>query len=114
VGQVRLDRPFPHRQGGSDFSIGTGFSDERGYPPLGRRQALDTRPTTDVAELGACLLGPHPRPEPLELIERRTDRVAGSALLALTPTDDTEREQRASPSEAICGMLMLRDGVLEK
>jgi hypothetical protein len=111
---VRLDRPFPHGECGSDFAIGTGFSDERGDPPLGRRQALDTRPTTDVAELRARLFDPRPRPELLEFIERRTDRVAGSALLALTSSDDTEREQRPSPSEAICGMLMLCDGVLEE
>jgi hypothetical protein len=111
---VRLDRPFPDGEGGSDFAIGAGFSDEGGYPPLGRRQALDTRPPADVAQLRACLLDPHPRPEPLELVERRTDRVAGGALLALPPADDAEREQRASPAEAICGMLMLRDGVFEE
>ncbi len=114
MGQVRLDRPLADKERGGDFAVGAGFRDERGDAALCRRQALDARPPADPAELRACLLGPCRRPELLELVERRADRVASGAFLPLAPADDTEREQRASASEAISGMFVLRDGVFEE
>ena len=79
-----------------------------------RRQAFLAGAPTDPAELRAGPLDPGRRAEPLELAERRADRVAGGALLTLAPADHAEREQRAGPPEGITDRLVSRDGVLEK
>ena len=68
----------------------------------------------EPSELGACLLDPGRRAEPLELAERRTDRVVGGALLTLAPADHAEREQRTGSPEGVVDRLVLCDRVLEK
>ena len=79
-----------------------------------RRQAFLSGAPADPAELRAGLLDPGRRAEPLELTERRADRIAGGELLTLAPADDAEREQRAGPPQGIADRLVLRDCVLEE
>src|SRR6185436_7528048 len=50
----------------------------------------------------------------LEAGEGRADGIPGVALLALTPADDAERELSACLPEAIAGVLVLRDGLLQE
>ena len=59
-------------------------------------------------------LDPGRRSELLEAGERGLDRLAAGALLPCAPEHDAEREQRASPSERIADLLVLRDRLLEE
>ena len=69
--QRALDRVLGDEERGRDLAVRAAFGDERGDPALGLGQLVaGGRATADPGQLGARLLGPQRRAEPLEARER--------------------------------------------
>src|SRR2546423_4359699 len=83
-GEVRLDRADGDEELGRDLLVALPGGDEVGDPFLGRRQPAGGRAAADPRHLGACPLGPHCRPEALELLECLSERFAGRSLRLAT------------------------------
>ena len=112
--QRRLDGVLREEQGRRDLAVRAAFGDERGDPSLGLRQlARRGRAAADPRQLGARLLGPERRAEPLEGGERLAERRARGPALLRAPLRSAEGEQRARAVKRVGRARVLGERALE-
>src|SRR6185437_13495871 len=114
VRQVARDRPLAEKQRRGDLPVRTALCDQACDAALGCGQPFRARPPADAPELRMRLLDPAGRAELLETGERGADRVTRRAFLPGAPQNDSERQQRSRPTEAVFDLLVLRHCEPEK
>ena len=101
-------------EGCRNLAVGAALGDESRDPLLGLCQlAARGRTAADARQLGARLLGPERRAEPLEACERVLERRAGGAALLRAPLRPAEGEQRPRVVERIRAASVLGERALE-
>ena len=93
--------PLAEEQRGRDLPVRPAFHDESAT-----RRSAAVSPSSrggrrSVPSSRACPVRPAGGSDLLEPRDRRLDRHAGGALLAVAPPDDAEREQRSRPPERV-------------
>ncbi len=114
VGEMRLDGALAEEERRRHLPVRPPFGDERGNPTLAFGQLpVRRRPAADPRQLGAGLVGPERRAEPLEADERVLERPPRVAASLRPPLRPPEREQRPCVLERIGAAGVLGEGALE-
>ena len=101
-------------EGRRDLAVGAALGYQARDPALGLRQlAARGRAPADARQLGARLLGPERRAEPLEACECVVERRAGGAALLGASLRPAEGEQRPRVVERIRAARVLAERALE-
>ena len=114
VGEMRLDRALAEEERRRHLPVRPPFGDERGNAMLAFGQLpVRRRPAADPRQLGAGLVGPERRAEPLEPRQRVLERSPGIAAALCPPLRPPEREQRPRMLERIGAAGVLGERALE-
>src|SRR2546423_1882877 len=113
-GEVRLDRADGDEELGRYLLVALPGGDEVGDPFLRRGQPAGGRTAADPRHLGARPLGPHGRPEALELLECLFGRSAGRSLALRTGECLAVQQQRQCAIEGTPDSLVQLESSFER